>query len=167
MILLLAALAAQSVTAPDILPPDPVPQAAPSSHSVAAEDLREMAAIVGRQMAGRPVSGPFVTADKLLLIARNDQGEPIVSASFALPSRQSLPAPPAGTLAIVRLHQKMLTVVPGPTADDLAFVAANKVPLYVVGEWARPAPVWEVAFVDDAVRYRAIGEVGEIGPWQD
>jgi len=49
----------------------------------------------------------------------------------------------------------------------MAFVAANKLPLFVIGEWARPAPMWEVAWVDDAVRYRNIGEVGEIGPWQD
>ena len=150
---------------PVIRAPAPVVAAAPST--IPADDLRAMAAIVARQMAGRPVGGPFVTADKLLLLARDDKGEPVIRASFAMPSRQALPAPPAGTLAIVRLHQKISTVVPGPTADDLAFVAANKVPLYVVGEWARPAPVWEVAFVDDAVRYRAIGEVGEIGPWQD
>jgi hypothetical protein len=39
--------------------------------------------------------------------------------------------------------------------------------LFVIGEWARPAPMWEVAWVDDGVRFRTIGEVGEIGPWQD
>src|SRR3546814_19079458 len=83
------------------------------------------------------------------------------------PSRQSLPAPPADTLAVVRLHQRSETVVPGPTADDLAFVKANQLPLFVIGEWARPAPLWEVAWVDGAVRFRKIGEVGEIGPWRD
>ena len=63
--------------------------------------------------------------------------------------------------------QRPETIVPGPTPDDLAFVASNKLPLFVIGEWARPAPMWEVAWIDDAVRYRNIGEVGEIGPWQD
>jgi hypothetical protein len=27
--------------------------------------------------------------------------------------------------------------------------------------------MWEIAWVDDGVRFRTIGEVGEIGPWQD
>lgn len=135
--------------------------------SIADTDLREFAAIAGRKVAGRPVGGPYPTADKVLLIARDDKGYPVVAASLGFPVRQSLPAPPDGTLAVVRLHQRSETIVPGPTADDLAFVAANKLPLFVIGEWARPAPMWEVAWVDGAVRFRTIGEVGEIGPWRD
>ena len=94
-------------------------------------------------------------------------GFPVIAASIGFPARQSLPAPPATTLAVVRLHQRSETTVPGPTPDDLAFVATHKLPLFVIGEWARPAPMWEVAWIDEAVRYRTIGEVGEIGPWQD
>ncbi|MFC5799029.1 hypothetical protein, partial [Sphingopyxis terrae] len=105
--------------------------------------------------------------DKILLLTRDGKGYPAVMASLAFPARQSLPAPPAGTLAVVRLHQRMETIIPGPTADDLAFVAANRLPLFVIGEWARPAPMWEVAWVDGAVRFRTVGDVGEIGPWQD
>lgn len=134
---------------------------------VADTDVREYAAVAGRKVAGRPVGGPYPDADKVLLLARDGKGYPVVAASIGFPVRQSLPAPPAGTLAIVRLHQRSETTVPGPTADDLAFVATNRMPLFVIGEWARPAPMWEVAWVDDAVRYRAIGDVGEIGPWQD
>lgn len=141
--------------------------AAPVVAAVPADDMRIMAALTGRKMAGRPVNGPYATADKLLLLARNSNGEPIVATSLAFPARQSLPAPPQGTLAIIRLHQTSETVVPGPTADDIAFVAANKVPLYVIGEWARPAPMWEVVFLDKKVRFRTIGEIGEIGPWRD
>jgi len=143
--------------------------AAPSSSvsPVADTDLREFAAIAGRKVVGRAVGGPYATADKVLLIARDDKGVPTIAASVGFPSRQSLPAPPRGILAIVRLHQRSETTVPGPTPDDLAFAAANKIPLFVIGEWARPAPMWEVAWIDDAVRYRIIGEVGEIGPWQD
>ena len=163
--LLAAALAVDPVGAPSQAAaakadsPRPVP--------IADTDLREFAAIAGRKVAGRPVGGPWPTADKVLLIARDDKGYPVVAASLGFPVRQSLPAPPDGTLAVVRLHQRSETVVPGPTADDLAFVAANKLPLFVIGEWARPAPMWEVAWVDDAVRFRTIGEVGEIGPWRD
>ncbi len=149
--------------------PAPAPPAAPASapSPVAETDLREFAAIVGRKVVGRAVGGPYATADKVLLIARDEKGFPVIAASIGFPARQSLPPPPPATLAVVRLHQRSETIVPGPTPDDLAFVAANKLPLFVIGEWARPAPMWEVAWVDDAVRYRAVGDVGEIGPWQD
>jgi hypothetical protein len=157
-----AALAAQPVAAP--APPAATEVAAPA---VADTDLREYAAVAGRKVVGRPVGGPYATADKILLLGRDGKGYPVVAASIGFPARQSLPKPPAGTLAVVRLHQRYETTLPGPTADDLAFVAANRMPLFVIGEWARPAPMWEVAWVDDAVRFRTIGEVGEIGPWQE
>lgn len=163
-LLLVAALAADPVPAPAA--PAPAATAARPS-PIADNDLREFAAIAGRKVVGRPVGGPYATADKVLLITRDDKGFPTIAASIGFPARQSLPPPPATTLAVIRLHQRSETIVPGPTADDLAFVAANKLPLFVIGEWARPAPMWEVAWVDDAVRYRAVGDVGEIGPWHD
>ncbi len=159
-LLFMAALAADGTAAPAS---PPVGAMAP----IADTDVREFAAIAGRKVVGRAVGGPYATADKVLLIGRDDKGYPVVAASIGFPARQSLPAPPAGTLAVVRLHQRSETIVPGPTADDLAFVAANRLPLFVIGEWARPAPMWEVAWIDDGVRFRTIGEVGEIGPWRD
>lgn len=157
-------LVADPVAAPSAAAPAAAPaRAAP----IADTDLREFAAIAGRKVVGRAVGGPYANADKVLLIARDDKGYPAVAASMGFPVRQSLPAPPATTLAVIRIHQRYETTMPGPTADDLAFVAANRLPLFVIGEWARPAPMWEVAWVDDAVRFRTIGEVGEIGPWRD
>lgn len=140
-------------------------EAAPPA--IADTDIREYAAVAGRKVAGRPVGGPYPTADKVLLIIRDAKGYPSIAGSFGLPVKQPLRPPPEGTLAVIRLHQRSETVVPGPTADDLAFVVANRLPLFVIGEWARPAPMWEVAWVDGAVRYRTIGDIGEIGPWQD
>lgn len=163
-LLFVAALAADPVGAR----PEAAVASAPARPSpIADTDIREFAAIAGRKVVGRPVGGPYANADKILLIARNDRGYPAVANSIGFPVRQSLPSPPATTLAVIRIHQRYETTIPGPTPDDLAFVAANKLPLFVIGEWARPAPMWEVAWVDDAVRYRNIGEVGEIGPWQD
>lgn len=159
----LALLAAAPIAADTQPPATESPAIAP----IADEDMRLFAALNGRKVAGRPVGGPYPTADKILLLTRDSRGNPEIGGSLAMPVRQSLPAPPAGVLAVVRLHQRSDTVVPGPTADDLAFVAANKLPLFVIGEWARPAPMWEVAWQGDAVRYRTIGDVGEIGPWQD
>lgn len=162
-LLLFAAIAAEPVAAP--AEPAAATPAAPAP--IADTDLREFAAIAGRKVVGRAVGGPYPNADKVLLIARDDKGYPVIAASIGFPVRQSLPPPPATTLAVIRIHQRYETTIPGPTADDIAFVAANKLPLFVIGEWARPAPMWEVAWIDDAVRFRTIGEVGEIGPWQD
>jgi len=159
-LLFIAALAADPIA-----PPARIAIAAVAP--VADSDLREYIAIAGRKVAGRPVNGPIASADKVLLIARDDKGFPVIAVSTGFPARQSLPAPPPSTLAVVRLRQLYETPVPGPSANDLAFVSANRLPLFVIGEWARPAPMWEVAWVDDAVRFRTIGEVGEIGPWQD
>lgn len=159
-LLFVAALAADPIAVP-------APATTAAVAPIADTDVREFVAIAGRKVAGRPVSGPIASADKVLLIARDDKGFPVIAVSAGFPARQSLPAPPQGTLAVVRLHQRYETPVPGPSADDLAFVVANRTPLFVIGEWARPAPMWEVAWIDDAVRYRLIGEVGEIGPWQD
>lgn len=167
MIALLLAMLSPADPAP--VPPPVVETASQLAAipAVADEDIRLFAALNGRKVAGRPVGGPYPTADKILILSRDTRGNPEIGGSLAMPVRQSLPAPPAGTLAIIRLHQRSETVVPGPTADDLAFVAANRIPLFVIGEWARPAPMWEVAWQDDGVRYRVIGDVGEIGPWQD
>ena len=153
-----------AVAPPPVVATMPEPAGPPA---IADEDIRLFAALNGRKVAGRPVGGPYPTADKILLLTRDNRGNPEIGASLAMPVRQSLPPPPAGVLAVVRLHQRSDTVVPGPTADDLAFVATNKLPLFVIGEWARPAPMWEVAWQGDAVRYRVIGDVGEIGPWRD
>ncbi|OHD08815.1 hypothetical protein [Sphingopyxis sp. RIFCSPHIGHO2_12_FULL_65_19] len=162
-LLIVAALAADPVAAPTA----PAVTTPASAAAIADTDLREFAAIAGRKVVGRPVGGPYPNADKVLLIARDDKGYPAIAASIGFPVRQSLPPPPATTLAVIRIHQRYETTIPGPTPDDIAFVAANKLPLFVIGEWARPAPMWEVAWIDDAVRFRTIGEVGEIGPWQD
>lgn len=170
--LLLTILAADPAPPPAVPPaPPPVvvtpPAVAAAPAAIPDEDIRLFAAIAGRKVAGRPVGGPYPTADKILLLVRDSRGNPDIGASLAIPVRQSLPAPPDGTLAVVRLHQRTETVVPGPTADDFAFVAANRLPLFVIGEWARPAPMWEIVWLDGAVRHRTVGEVGEIGPWRD
>ena len=118
-LLLFAALAqtADGTDAPAV-PPTPTAEspAAPAAPSpVADADMREFAAITGRKVVGRPAGGPYGTADKLLLLARDDKGYPVVGGSTGFPTRQSLPAPPPGTLAIIRLRQKAEMIVSGET----------------------------------------------------
>ena len=116
-------LAALALEPAPVVPPAAAVATAATPAPVADGDIREYAAIVGRKAVGKPVSGPFGTADKVLIIARDDKGFPAVAASFGFSVRDSLPAPPAGTLAVVRLHQKPGVVVPGPTEDSLAIDA--------------------------------------------
>ncbi|WP_235303498.1 hypothetical protein [Sphingopyxis sp. MWB1] len=165
--LLLSPAHGAAETSPPSPPPAPAASEAPAPPPVADSDIREFAAIAGRKVAGRPVSGPLGNADKILLLARDKGGYPTIALSTGFPTRQALPAPPPGTLAIVRLRQKAEAILPGPTRDDLAFAAEHRLPLFIIGEWARPAPMWEVAWVDGKTLYRSIGEVGEIGPWRE
>ena len=98
-LLFVAALVADPVAAPSAAPSATTPPTA-----VAEADLREFAAIAGRKVVGRPVGGPWPTADKVLLIARDDKGYPVIAASLGFPVRQALPRySPAPVFARPRL----------------------------------------------------------------
>lgn len=137
------------------------------AHVIPDDDIRRAAAIVGRRTAGQAVGAPGRAVDKLLTLGRNDKGDPAVIGMAVIPTRSEAPRVPPGSFALLRTRARPDAVVPGPHAADFAWVAATGTPLYVVGEWARPAPVWEIVRLDGAVQYRTIGEVGETGPWLD
>ncbi|MEY4271083.1 MAG: hypothetical protein RLZZ58_2299 [Pseudomonadota bacterium] len=164
--MIFAAAALMLGTAAPLDAADDAPVAA-ARFNVPDDDIRQLAAIVGRSMAGQRVGGGNQNVDKLLFLGRDESGQPVVTGIMVLTSRQSPPTGDPAVLAFVRTQKTKGRPVPGPSAADLAFVAGNGIALYVVGEWARPAPVWEIARVDGAVRFRPIGELGEIGPWQD
>src|SRR3546814_3265021 len=89
LIAVILLLAADPVT-PPALPPAAETPAPQTPTPVADADLREYAAIVGRKAVGKPVNGPFGTADKVLVLIRDDKGYPAVGASFGFPVRDSL-----------------------------------------------------------------------------
>ena len=70
------------------------PSVRTASPAIADTDIREYAAVAGRKVAGRPVGGPYPTADKVLLIARDAKGYPSIAGSFGLPVKQPLRPPP-------------------------------------------------------------------------
>lgn len=147
------------------MPMPPTPPIAPPS--VADSDVREFIAVAARKQVGKRAFGGIGPVDKLMVIARGRADFPEVIGSAGVPERQQLMPPPEGSVALVRFRQSRDAVRPGPTAQDIAYVAAHKLPLFVIGEWTRAAPMWEVAWTGAHVQYRSIGDVGEIGPWHD
>lgn len=135
--------------------------------SVADSEVREFIAIVARKQAGKPAMGSIGPADKIMVIGMGRGDFPDVLGSAGLPQRQQLIAPPAEAVALVRFRHSRDPVMPGPSRHDLDYVAQYKLPLFVIGEWSRALPMWEVAWTGHQVQYRSIGDVGEIGPWRD
>jgi hypothetical protein len=154
---IMAAPAAPISTAPMPTPPP----------SVAESEVREFIAIVARKQAGRPAIGSIGPADKIMVIGLGRANVPEILGSAGLPQRQQLIAPPQEAVALVRFRQSRDPVMPGPSRHDLDYAARYKLPLFVIGEWSRNLPMWEVAWTGSRVQYRQIGDVGEIGPWHD
>lgn len=168
LLMMLAGVQADpSAASPDLPPPVAIitPTPAPSPPSIADSDVREFIAIAARKEAGRPAYGSIGPVDKVMVIARGRGEFPEVMASAGVPQRQPLMDPPQGAVAMIRFRQSRDPVMPGPSRQDLDYVAAHKLPLFVIGEWSRSLPMWEVVWSDHQVQYRSIGDVGEIGPW--
>lgn len=144
-----------------------VPDTPPAPPPIADSDVREFIAIAARKQVGKAASGGIGPVDKVMAIARGRADFPEVMASAGVPERQQLIPPPDGSVAMVRFRQSRDAVRPGPTAQDMDYVARHKLPLFVIGEWTRTAPMWEVAWTGERVEYRSIGDVGEIGPWHN
>lgn len=152
---------------PLIATPPAAPALPPPPSSVADAEVREFIAIVARKQAGRPAMGSIGPADKILVIGMGRANVPEILGSAGLPQRQQLIAPPQEAVALVRFRQSRDPVMPGPSRHDLDYAARYKLPLFVIGEWSRNLPMWEVAWTGSGVQYRSIGDVGEIGPWHD
>ena len=88
--LILAALL-QNISPPAAAETSDPSGAAIAAPAIADEDMRLFAALNGRKVAGRPVGGPYPTADKILLLTRDNRGNPEIGGSLAMPVRQSLP----------------------------------------------------------------------------
>lgn len=170
LILLLAGVQANpsAASAEALSPPLIAAPAAPTAPpTVADADVREFIAIAARKEAGKAAYGSLGPADKLMVIARGRGNFPEVLGSAGILARQQLMPPLESSVAIVRFRRAKDPVMPGPSKLDMDYVAAHKVPLFIVGEWNRAIPMWEIAWTGDHVQYRSIGDVGEIGPWHD
>ena len=103
-------------------------------------------------------------ADKVLVFGRSD-GELVVPESRALTLGGEWIEPPAGAVAIMRTRASTAGGNAAPEPADIAYVERTGARVIIVGEWAEPPVIWEVARDSAGVRYREIDAEGSAGPW--
>ncbi|HSI17383.1 MAG TPA: hypothetical protein VK980_06410 [Sphingomonas sp.] len=65
--------------------------------------------------------------------------------------------------AIVRTRSQR---VDHPTAGDRLFAEQRGVSIFIIGEWASPAPMWEIGRRNGAMVFRTVDKDGVAGVWQ-
>src|ERR1043166_655325 len=118
--------------------------------------------------AGRQVGGG-APADKVLYFGRRPDGTIIVTSIMALAPGGAWEAPPPDEHPLIPA-MRCRPARPGnnsrPDPNDIAYARTIGVPVFIVGEWARPAVVWEVVWLEGQARVRAVDRQGHPGPWQ-
>jgi hypothetical protein len=116
----------------------------------------------GNGTAGQDVGGG--AADKVLMLGRQ-RGQIVVTGMGASPADQ-WPAAPAGTFAILRTRVSTPGDNSAPDPADVAYVQRTGLRVFIVGEWADPPVIWEVARESRQVRVRTIDAEARPGPWR-
>jgi hypothetical protein len=76
------------------------------------------------------------------------------------------PDMPEGGIALMRTRMAAGDGNRLPPDADFDFVLRTGRRLFVVGEWARPAPMWEITReADGGIHFRQVGADGAPGPW--
>lgn len=134
------------------------PAAAQGDDGVA-HDMRRFADITAGQR-----TGSATPVDKLLRFDRRD-GHIIVTTIAVTPPGEWLDLPEGG-LALMRTRAAGGDGNRLPPDADFDFVRRTGRRLFIVGEWTRPAPMWEIIReTDGGIRFRAVGADGAPGPW--
>lgn len=105
--------------------------------------------------------------DKVLFFSRNASGELVVSEIALVPSKGANLSPPADSAGVLRTRTANSKKKRQPDAEDLRFASAFSIPVFVLGEWSKPAMLWEIDSVSRPLRFRAIAANGISGSWQD
>ncbi|MDB5676777.1 MAG: hypothetical protein JWM65_3759 [Sphingomonas bacterium] len=66
-------------------------------------------------------------------------------------------------VAILRTRSQR---VDHPTAGDRLFAEQRGVSIFIIGEWASPAPMWEIGRRNGAMAFRTVDKDGVAGVWQ-
>ncbi|MEO7682143.1 MAG: hypothetical protein ABIS14_15880 [Sphingomonas sp.] len=66
-------------------------------------------------------------------------------------------------VAILRTRSQR---VDHPTAGDRLFAEQRGVSIFIIGEWASPAPMWEIGRRNGAMVFRTVDKDGVAGVWQ-
>lgn len=126
-------------------------------------DLLRTIRAFGNGTAGQRVGGG-APVDKVLVLGR--RGREIVVTGMGASPPDRWPEAAAGTLAILRTRASTPGGNGAPDPADIAYVRRTGLRVFIVGEWARPPVIWEVARQGSQVRIRAIDAEARPGPWR-
>ncbi|MEA3013694.1 MAG: hypothetical protein QOD42_2239 [Sphingomonadales bacterium] len=121
---------------------------------------------IGDNTSGRRVANNAVV-DKVVCITRENGRLIVIQIRALAPGAPSAQIEvPARAVAILRTRAATPGGNAAPDPDDIAFAARTGLSLFIVGEWATPPVIWEVARLEGRVRVRAIDSDGRPGPWR-
>lgn len=109
-------------------------------------------------------AGQNAGGDKVLIFSARG-GELMVSGMMLAPP-DGWPQVPAGSAAILRTRATPARNPDMPAPADFDFVRRTGARLFVAGEWAEPAILWEIAtHPQHGVHFRSIDADGAPGAW--
>jgi len=121
---------------------------------------------VPRQVRGfaDATAGAQAPADKVLHFGR--RASELVVTSMEVVAAGGSPRAVPDAVAVLRTRAAPGSNRDMPLASDFDFVRRTGARLFVVGEWATPAVMWEVTpHAEHGVRFRLIGPDGAPGAW--
>jgi hypothetical protein len=100
--------------------------------------------------------------DKVVYLSGTDE-DLRVSLIEVMPSTDNGNGDKPEAAAILRTRSQG---VEHPTAGDRLFAEQRGVSIFIIGEWASPAPMWEIGRRDGAMVFRTVDKDGVAGMWQ-
>ena len=137
-----------------------------STSAVVADDGAASQSAIIRQFADSTASalGPS-GASKVLFFERDSAGQFTVTGLALIVEKNGQISVPAGTFAILRSRTNNSEKKKRPDAEDLRFASGKQIPVYVLGEWSKPATLWEIDPAAKPMRFRTIDPTGAAGVW--
>lgn len=138
-----------------------VPASARIDDSDMLEAMRAFADITSGELVGdgKP-------ADKLIFFGRTARGDLRTIGIQALALGGEWAEPMQGAIAIMRTRASTSNGNKAPEQADLDYVRRTGIPVFIVGEWSAPSPIWQIVRHSGQVRWREIDARAEAGPWQ-
>ena len=137
-----------------------------SASAVVAEDGSAAQSVIVRDFADSTASSPSPSgASKVLFFERDSAGELVVVGLALIAEKSGQISAPARTLAIMRSRTGNSEKKQRPDSEDRRFASDKQVSVYVVGEWSKPATLWEIDPTAKPMRFRKIDQTGAAGVW--
>jgi hypothetical protein len=127
--------------------------------------LRSIRSIANVTSGQRVANNAMV--DKVVCITRENGRLIVIQIQALAPGGPSAGIDvPQRTVAIMRTRAATPDGNAAPDPDDIAFAARTGLSIFIIGEWATPPAIWEIARQEGQVRVRAIDSEGRPGPWR-